>query len=97
MIRVVNRVVSVRGSLESIHTQDITKQVLGEKYAWFQAVTVEEFLAYLSLCILMGLVQLPKLEDYWRRDEYLRYTPISDQISRDRFRESTTTAWRPWI
>ena len=63
------------------------KQVLGEKYAQFQAVTVEEFLAYLGFCILMGLVQLPELEDYWRRDEYLRYTPISDRISRDRFRE----------
>ena len=35
----------------------------------------------------MGLVQLPALDEYWRRDEYLRYTPISDRISRSCFRE----------
>ena len=55
------------------------RQVVGEeKYAQFEVVTVEEFLAYQGFCILMGLVQLPSLDDYWRRDEYLRYTPISD-------------------
>ena len=64
------------------------RQVLGEEnYAQFEIVSVDEFLAYLGFCVLMGLVHLPAVDDYWRKDEYFRYSPISDRISRSRFRE----------
>ena len=39
--------------------------------------------------ILMGINQLPALADYWRLDTNLRYGPIADRISRDRFMEIT--------
>ena len=64
------------------------RQVLGEEnYAQFEIVSVDEFLAYLGFCVLMGLVHLPAVDDYWRKDEYFRYSHISDRISRSRFRE----------
>ena len=61
------------------------RQVIGEeKYAQFEIVSVEEFLGF---CVLMGLVHLPAVDVYWRKDEYFQYSPISDRISRSRFRE----------
>ncbi len=50
-------------------------------------MTVEEFQAYLGFCVLMGINQLPALDDYWRRDPTTHYAPIADRIARDRFRE----------
>ena len=35
----------------------------------------------------MGIVELPSLDDYWKRDPLLHYAPIADRISRDRFRD----------
>ena len=35
----------------------------------------------------MGIVVLPSREDYWKKDSQLRYSPIADCISRDRYRE----------
>ena len=35
----------------------------------------------------MGINYLPSLNDYWSRDPRLRYAPVADRISRDRFRE----------
>ena len=37
----------------------------------------------------MGITHLPAIEDYWRNDEHLRYHPIAEKISRERFREIT--------
>ena len=37
--------------------------------------------------ILMGIVRLPSIYDYWKKDWTLDYAPISNRISRDRFRE----------
>ena len=64
------------------------KEVMGgEKYdAWYK-VTTEELKAYFGFCILMGINRLPALDDYWSSDLTLRYAPIADRISRDRFRE----------
>ena len=63
------------------------QQVLGEKYEHWEKVTVEELRAYFGFMILMCLVSLPSIDDYWRRDQFLHYSPIADRISRDRFRE----------
>ena len=39
--------------------------------------------------ILMGINLLPEIRDYWSVNECLRYSPIADRISRDRFEEIT--------
>ena len=63
-------------------------QVMGpDKYSSWVEVTVDELRAYFGFSILMGLVQLPAINDYWRRDLYFHYSPIADCISRDRFRD----------
>ena len=63
-------------------------QVMDEHQAtkWVD-VTVEELLAYFGFCVLMGIVKLPSIDDYWRTDLYLHYDPIASRITRDRFRE----------
>ena len=64
------------------------KEVMGgEKYDAWDKVTTDELKAYLGFCILMGINRLPALDDYWSSDPTLRYSPIADRISRDRFRE----------
>ena len=47
-------------------------------------MSVEELQAYLGFMIVMGIVKLPSLYDYWKNDPYYYYTPIVDRISRDR-------------
>ena len=37
--------------------------------------------------ILMGLVKLPSMYDYWKKDEIFHYSPAARRISRDRFFE----------
>ena len=59
----------------------------GEKYAHWDEVTTEELLAFFGFMIFMGLVRLPALHDYWKKDEIYNYNPIASRISRDRFFE----------
>ena len=49
----------------------------------------EEIRAYIGFMILMGINRLPEIRDYWSTDKSLRYAPIADRISRDRFEEIT--------
>ena len=62
------------------------QQVMGTDFPSWERVTEEELRAYFGFQILMGLVDEPATEDYWRRDE-LHYSPIADRISRKRFRD----------
>ena len=48
-----------------------------------------EIRAYMSFMMLMGINQLPEIHDYWSVDPKLRYAPIADRITRDRFEEIT--------
>ena len=48
---------------------------------------MEELKAYFGFMILMGIVKLPSIADYWKRDEVFNYVPISSRITRDRFFE----------
>lgn len=57
-----------------------------QKEQW-TPISVEEFKAYMGFCILMGIVRLPSIEDYWKKDKHFHYTPIAAKISRDRFRD----------
>ena len=49
----------------------------------------EEIRAYFGFMILMGINRLPEIRDYWSNNEYLRYSPIADRITRDRFEQIT--------
>lgn len=44
---------------------------------------------FFGFSILMGIVHMPAVEDYWKLDPYFHYAPIADRISRNRFREIT--------
>ena len=52
-----------------------------------RSCTVEELQAYMGFMILMGLVKMPSLCDYWKKDDMYHYAPIASRISRDRFFE----------
>ena len=58
-----------------------------EKYDKWDKVTVNELCAYMGFMLLMGIVHLPSLYDYWRNDEVFHYAPIASKISRNRFLE----------
>ena len=45
-------------------------------------VTVEEIRAYIGVCILIGIVVLPKIDLYWSQKHDLRIQPISQALSR---------------
>ena len=57
----------------------------GEKFAQWTQVTEQELHAYMGFMILMGLVHLPSLYDYWKKDEIFHYSPVASRISCDRF------------
>ena len=59
----------------------------GEKYAQWMQVTVSELQAYMGFMILMGIVHLPSLYDYWKKDAIFHYSPVASRISRDGFFE----------
>ena len=47
----------------------------------------EEIRAYFVFYILMGLVRLPEIWDYWSNSDTFHYAPIADRISRKQFEE----------
>ena len=61
--------------------------MMEERYSQWQIITIEELQAYMGFMILMGIVRLPALDDYWKVDEVFHYAPIAKRISRERFRE----------
>ena len=71
----------------TVQSNLFAEEVLGDKYVEWEKITVEELRAYFGFMVLMGLVPLPAIDDYWRRDPLLHYSPIADRISRKRFRE----------
>ena len=58
-----------------------------EKYEKWAAITVEELCAYMGFMLLMGIVHLPSIDDYWKNDAVYHYSPIAGRISCNRFRE----------
>ena len=55
---------------------------VGRRESWTM-ITIEELLAYLGFMILMGIVKLPSIDDYWRRDEVFHYAPVANRISQE--------------
>ena len=69
-------------------TNNYAKLVMGdEKFSKWSKMDVAELKALLGFKILMAMNNLPSIDVYWKRDPFLRYFPIADRISRDRFRE----------
>ena len=58
-----------------------------QQYQSWTPITVKELKAFFGFSILMGVNHLPSLDDYWSRDQRLRYAPIADRIPRWCFRE----------
>ena len=58
-----------------------------EKYDKWTKIIAEEFKAFLSFSLLMGINHLPGLDNYWSKDPCLRYAPVANRNSRDGFQE----------
>ena len=58
-----------------------------EKYASWRKITQDDVTAFLGFSILMGINMLSSLDDYWQRDKTLRYAPVAERISQDRFQD----------
>ncbi len=71
-----------------VHTNTYASQTMTDCQAeTFTEITAVELKAYIGFCILMGMVRLPSIDDYWKRNPIFRYEPIASKITRDRFRE----------
>ena len=71
-----------------VQTNLYASQVMTEdSFSNWEKTTVEELKAYFGFYILMGINHLPSLDDYWKLDSVLHYSPVADKITRQRFRE----------
>ena len=62
-----------------------TAECMGpEKYEKWSQITVEELCGFM---LLMGIVHLPSIDNYWKNHEVYHYSLIAGKISRNRFRE----------
>ena len=59
----------------------------GERFFQWSQVTVFELQAYIGSMVMMGIVHLPSIYDYWKKDEVFHYSPVASWISRDHFFE----------
>ena len=58
-----------------------------ERYRKWDIITTEDLIAYFGIMIVMGMVRLPALADYWKRDPLFQCTIVSESMARDRFFE----------
>ena len=56
-----------------------------ERYRKWDIITTEDLIAYFGILIVMGMVPIPALADYWKRDPLLICTIISESMAHDRF------------
>ena len=56
-----------------------------EKFDSWEKVTTEELQAYLGFMVLMGIINLPSVRDYWRKDKTFNFRRLTRRISRTRF------------
>ena len=53
----------------------------------WQPVTVAELEAFMGFILLMGIINLPALFDYWKKRSSVPLAPVASRISRTRFFE----------
>ena len=58
-----------------------------EKYEKWEELELNDMYAYFGIMIMMGLVSLPSLHDYWKRDSLFYCPAIAQKMTRDRFLE----------
>ena len=58
-----------------------------DAFQCWEKVTVVEMEAFFGFLVLMGLVHLPSLKHYWRKDSFYHFSPVTSRISRNRFLE----------
>ena len=60
--------------------------VMGDaRYEKWETVKREDIYAYFGIMVMMGLVDLPCLHDYWKRDPLFFCPAIAERMARDRF------------
>ena len=91
--------VTVRGVFELIFDRDFidhivvetnryARTVMGEdRYRKWDKVEVDDMYAYFGIMIMMGLVELPSLHNYWQRDPLFHCPAIAERMARDGFLE----------
>ena len=50
-----------------------------EHYAQWTQITVDELKAFLGFSILMGIDQLPSVDDYWSKAPFLHYSQLQTE------------------
>ena len=55
----------------------------------FEKTSVDEIRAYIGMLFLMGINQTPNYRCYWSTKKELRYPPIADVMSRNRYEQLT--------
>ena len=58
-----------------------------ERFSKWAKYTFDDLKAYFGFQILMSINCLPSFAEYWSKNPIMRYGPVADRISRDRFRE----------
>ena len=67
-------------------TNHYARSVMGEvRYEKWKTVKREDLYAYFGIMVMMGLVDLPCLQDYWKRDPLFYCPSIAERKARDRF------------
>ena len=62
-------------------SNEYAEQVMGdEKFDQWNKMTVVELKAFLGFLILMAISHLPALDDYWKRDPLMHYTPVAHRM-----------------
>ena len=46
----------------------------GEKFGRWMQMTIEELQAYMEFMVLIGIIHMPSVYDYWKRDPISQYT-----------------------
>ena len=63
-------------------------QCMGDElFIQWQKVSICELEAFFGFMMLMGLVKMPSIRDYWKKDNVFHYIPIASRIPRVRFFE----------
>ena len=71
-----------------METNRYARMVMGDsKYEKWEKLWASDLYAYFGIMIMMGLVDLPYLHDYWRKDTLFYCPAIAEKMARDRFFE----------
>ena len=69
-------------------TNEYASECMGEeRFAKWEKVCGNDIYAYFGIMIIMGLVKLPTLHDYWARNPLFHCSVIAAHMARDRFLE----------